>query len=100
MLRNHHLAARVADQAFGELRRQLTYKASWYGGQLIVADRWYGSSKTCSRCGYYHAELAWARRFVCPSCGVVLDRDHNAATNLARLASSTNAQSSRPHADE
>ncbi len=86
MLRNHRLAGRVADQGFGELRRQLTYKADWYANRLVVADRWYGSSKTCSACGHYHQHLGSAPTFVCPACGIVVDRDRNAATNLARLA--------------
>lgn len=86
MLAQHALAARVADQGFGELRRQLTYKTEWYGNQLIVADRWYPSSKTCHACGHHHTQLGRQARFVCPACGLALDRDHNAAINLARLA--------------
>jgi len=86
MLAQHTLAARVADQGFGELRRQLTYKTDWYANQLIVADRWYPSSKTCSSCGHHHHQLGRQARFACPSCGRDVDRDHNAAINLARLA--------------
>jgi putative transposase len=86
MLAQHTLAARVADQGFGELRRQLTYKTQWYANQLIVADRWYPSSKTCHTCGHHHTRLGWQARFDCPACGQTLDRDHNAAINLARLA--------------
>jgi putative transposase len=86
MLRQHAIAGSIAEQSFGELRRQLTYKSTWYANQLVVADRWYGSSKTCSACGHYHQHLRRGAQFACPGCGVVLDRDHNAAVNLARLA--------------
>ncbi|MFF7883720.1 zinc ribbon domain-containing protein [Streptomyces sp. NPDC020794] len=51
MVRNRRLSRRISDAAFGELRRQLTYKTQRHGGRLIVADRWMPSSKTCSRCG-------------------------------------------------
>jgi transposase len=75
--------------SFGEIRRQLTYKTAWHGGTLIVADRWFASSKTCSACGAVKAKLALSERmYVCEWCGMVLDRDVNAAVNLARLAAS------------
>ena len=77
----------IADAAPGELRRQLGYKTTWYGSQLVVADRWYPSSKTCSACGAVKAKLALAdRQYQCDHCGAVLDRDLNAAINLARLS--------------
>ena len=76
----------VSDAALAELRRQLTYKASWYGCRLVVAGRWYASSKTCSGCGLVKAKLAATESvFVCESCGLRLDRDVNAAHNLASL---------------
>ncbi len=85
MLGNRRLARVVSDAAFGELRRQLTYKAGWYGAELVVADRWFPSSKTCSGCGAVKAELTLAERtYSCPACGLELDRDLNAAINLAR----------------
>ena len=87
MLRNRHLARVLSDSGLAELRRQLTYKTAWYGSQLILADRFYPSSKTCSACGWVKAKLALAERtFSCKSCGLVLDRDLNAARNLAKLA--------------
>lgn len=87
MLRNRRLARQLADASFGELRRQLDYKTRWHGGRLLVADRWFASSKTCSECGAVRAKLALSERtFVCMSCGVVLDRDDNAARNLRDLA--------------
>jgi putative transposase len=71
------------------LRRQLTYKAGWYGCDLWIADRWYPSSKTCSRCGRVNGELTLADRiWTCPGCGAVRDRDENAGTNLARMPAS------------
>jgi len=78
-----------ADASFAEIRRQLTYKTAWHGGTLIVADRWFASSKTCSGCGAVKAKLALSERtYVCTACGLVLDRDVNAAVNLAGLAGS------------
>jgi putative transposase len=89
MLANHRLARHVADASFAEIRRQLTYKTAWRGGTLIVADRWFASSKTCSQCGAVKAKLALSeRQWTCTTCGTVLDRDVNAAVNLARLAAS------------
>jgi putative transposase len=85
MLRNRRLARVVSDAAFGELRRQLEYKTAWYGTDLVVADRWFPSSKTCSGCGAVKADLTLAdRTYDCHDCGLVIDRDVNAAVNLAR----------------
>ncbi len=76
----------VHDAALGEFRRQLTYKCSWHGSELWVADRWYPSSKLCSRCRMRNAGLLRsARVFRCERCGLVIDRDLNAAKNLAAL---------------
>lgn len=87
MLKNHHLAQAIGDVGFGEFRRQLVYKARWYGCHIIVANRWFASSRTCSRCGWVDAELTLANRsFRCQKCGLALDRDLNAARNLANLA--------------
>lgn len=87
MIRNRSLARRIADASWAEIRRQLTYKTQQTGAELIVADRWFASSKTCSGCGAAKAKLALSERtYVCMSCGIVLDRDANAAINLAALA--------------
>jgi IS605 OrfB family transposase len=84
MVRNRRLARHVADASFGEFRRQVEYKAAWRGGRVIVADRWFASSKTCSGCGAVKAKLPLSERFYASaSCGLVLDRDVNAARNLA-----------------
>jgi putative transposase len=86
MVRNRRLARAISDIGMAELRRQLTYKTAWYGSQLMVADRFYPSSKTCSTCGWVKAKLTLAERtFCCEVCGLVLDRDLNAARNLAKL---------------
>lgn len=86
MLRNQNLARSIADAGFGEIRRQLAYKTQWNGGRLIVADRWFPSSKTCSGCQAVKTKLPLrARVYACAPCGLVLDRDKNAAINLAAL---------------
>jgi putative transposase len=91
LVRNHHLARPIADAAWGELYRQLKYKAGWYGSQLLNAPRWFPSSKTCSNCGSVHQSLDLSQRvFRCDSsdggCGLIIDRDLNAAVNLAAWA--------------
>ncbi len=94
MLKNHHLAQSIADVGFGEFKRQLVYKAVWYGSSVVLANRWYASSKTCSGCGWVDEALELSDRvFHCRNqqvpCGLVLDRDLNAAINLERLAASS-----------
>ena len=92
MLGNRHLARAIADMGFYELRRQLDYKAAWRGGQVVLADRWFPSSKLCSGCGYRLNELGLdVRHWTCPSCGASHDRDVNAATNLRNMAVSSTA---------
>ncbi|WSD71711.1 transposase [Streptomyces sp. NBC_01591] len=77
----------ILDAAPGELRRQLTYKTSWYGSQLAVLDRWWPSSKTCSACSWQNPRLTLAdRTFHCDACGLRIDRDTNAARNIAANA--------------
>ncbi|MEW2444789.1 RNA-guided endonuclease TnpB family protein [Micromonospora marina] len=97
MLRNRRLARHIADAGFSEIRRQLAYKTSWNGGRLLVADRWYPSSKTCSGCGAVKAKLALhEREFTCEVCGLVIDRDRNASLNLAALAAEFDTAGSGP----
>jgi putative transposase len=84
MVGNHHLARAITDASWGEFSRQLAYKAEWYGCELVVAPRFFASSKTCSKCGIKRDELSLAVRvFSCGQCGLVADRDTNAAANLA-----------------
>ncbi|WP_054054494.1 IS607 family element RNA-guided endonuclease TnpB [Alloactinosynnema sp. L-07] len=86
MLRNRRLARHIAGAAMGELRRQIEYKTGWAGGRVHLADRWYPSSKTCSDCGAVKAKPRLSvRTYNCDQCGHTLDRDLNAARNLAQL---------------
>ena len=83
MLGNHHLARAISGAAWGDLRAMLEYKCDWYGRDLVVIDRWFPSSKTCSACGRTVARLALGtREWACPSCGARHDRDINAAKNI------------------
>jgi putative transposase len=83
MVRNRHLSRAISDVGWGEFRRQLAYKCQRYGRRLVVIDRWYPSSKTCSACGHRLAELSLGtRHWTCPSCGARHDRDINAAKNI------------------
>jgi len=93
MMANRHLAKAVADASFGELRRQIEYKGQWYGVDVVVADRFYPSSKTCSGCGSKKPLLRLDERtFVCEKCGMIIDRDLNAALNLASLVNGVNRE--------
>jgi putative transposase len=86
MQRNKRLALSIRDASMGELRRQLVYKSEWYGSNLIVADRFFPSSKLCSSCSVIKDALSLSERvFDCDACGVSLDKDENAAINLRRL---------------
>ncbi len=87
MMRNRRLARHISGVGLGELRRQVEYKTTWSDVGLVIADRWYPSSKTCSNCGAVKAKLPLrVRVFHCGECGLALDRDLNAARNLAALA--------------
>lgn len=86
MVRNHHLAQSVSDVAFGELCRQIEYKSLLNGVKVLKADRFYPSSKTCSRCGHIKHDLKLSdRTYHCDKCGAVIDRDYNASLNLLSL---------------
>jgi putative transposase len=92
LLGNHRLARAISDAGWAQLARQLTYKQAWHGGQVRLAPRWLASSKTCSACGHTKPSLTLAERtYVCDRCGLVCDRDLNAAANLAAWATSTPA---------
>lgn len=83
MLKNRRLARSIADMSFFEFRRQLEYKAERRGGRVVVADRWFPSSKTCSECGAVQDKMPLSvRQWICPDCGTIHDRDVNAARNL------------------
>ena len=90
MLANERLARAISDVGFGVFRSQLEYKAKRYGTHLIIADRWYPSSRLCSMCGWKNEALTLSdREWVCAQCGAHHDRDLNAARNLKRLATET-----------
>jgi len=93
MLQNRHLSKAIADASWRELRRQLEYKCAWRGIDLAVADRFYPSSKKCSECASVKPLLRLSERtFVCESCGAIIDRDLNAARNLAALVEPRNGR--------
>ncbi len=84
MLKNHKLARAIQEQSFREIRRQLEYKTEMNGIELVIADRFYPSSKTCSHCGYVKPKLSLSERtFTCECCGLEIDRDYNATLNLS-----------------
>jgi putative transposase len=84
LAKNPHLARSISDAAWGEFGSQLRYKAAWYGATLAVAPRFFASTKTCSSCRWVCQEMTLAERiFACQHCGLVADRDTNAAANIA-----------------
>ncbi|MHB8544203.1 MAG: RNA-guided endonuclease InsQ/TnpB family protein [Leptospirales bacterium] len=86
MMKNRRLARSIADMSFFEFRRQLEYKSERRGGRMVVADRWFPSSKTCSGCGTVQDKMPLSvRQWICPDCGTTHDRDVNAARNLLAL---------------
>lgn len=94
MVKNHKLARAISDAAWHDFRSMLTYKADWYGRNLVVVDQWYPSSKVCSACGHRVERMPLnIRSWVCPACNTTHDRDVNAAMNLvaAGLAETQNA---------
>ena len=86
MLANHRLARAISDAGWAEFARLLGYKQGWRGGTLMIADRWYPSSKLCPQCGAIRRDLTLADRVFTCGCGHSADRDTNAAANLARCA--------------
>jgi putative transposase len=96
LIRNRRLARAITDAAWAEFARQLRYKTAWLGGDLVVCDRWFPSTKTCSACGSVAEQVALrTRAFHCGACGVALDRDCNAATNLAAWAERTTIEAAQ-----
>jgi putative transposase len=83
MVKNHKLARAISDAGWGELVRQLEYKAKWYGRDLVKIDQWFPSSKRCGNCGHVLERLPLnVREWDCPNCGMHHDRDINAAKNI------------------
>jgi putative transposase len=83
MIANHKLAAAISDCGFYEFRRELEYKSFMYGTIVKLVDRWYPSSKTCSSCSHIQSMPLKERVFECQNCGMTINRDLNAAVNLA-----------------
>jgi putative transposase len=99
MMANHRLAAAIADAGWAEFARIVGYQQQWRGGQVMLVDRWFPSSKTCSNCHALVKSLPLSvRTFHCPACGLQLDRDLNAATNLAAWAEKEYARVRDPDA--
>ena len=96
MVKNHHLARSLSDAALGEFRRQLGYKTARSGATLRVVDRWYRSSKTCSKCGSVKDKLSLSERtYKCDNCGLTMDRDLNAAINICVAGSAPETLNAR-----
>ena len=90
MMKNKHLAKYIQQQKLYEFKTLIKYKSNKYGINFIEADRWYPSSKTCSECGYVKSKLSLKERgFICEECGIIIDRDLNAAINLSRYSDNT-----------
>lgn len=87
MMKNKHLSKAIGEQGLYEFKRQMQYKCEFYGIEIVEADRFYPSSKTCSKCGHKKAKLSLTERtYICEECGIILDRDYNASINLSRYS--------------
>lgn len=92
LVRDHALAKAISDVGWGELVRQLQYKAQWYGRTVVAIDKWYPSSKRCHDCGHILDSLSLdERQWTCPACGIRHDRDINAAKNILAAGLAVNA---------
>jgi putative transposase len=96
LMRNVRLGRAIGDAAWAEFGRQLRYKATWLGGELMVCDRWFPSTRGCSRYGTVGRPMPLGQRtFYCGACGLVADRDRNAAANLAAWARTAGVAANR-----
>ena len=94
MAKNHRLAQAISDVGFYEFRRQIEYKAKWHGRTVVLADAFYASSKLCSTCGWKNEKLSLKDRvFHCQNCSNSIDRDFNAAINLAKYQPNSGSSS-------
>jgi putative transposase len=93
LVTNRKLASAIGDAAWAEFARQLGYKSAWFKTELVICDRWFPSTKTCSGCGAVKQAMGLDERmFRCSRCGLAIDRDRNAAANLAAWAERYHAQ--------
>jgi putative transposase len=93
LIRNRHLARAIGDAGWARFARQLAYKQAWCGGQVMIVDRWLPSTRTCWRCGLVRQRMGLGERvFCCDRCDLTVDRDRNAAANLAAWAEQYHAQ--------
>ncbi len=93
LIKKGNYSLSIHDASFSEFRRQLTYKTKWYGSQLVVAPRFYPSSKRCSSCGILEAKMPlFVRQWICKQCGTTHDRDVNAAKNLLNLCTGSSPE--------
>jgi putative transposase len=94
--KNHKLAQAVIDVSFGEMSRQLAYKCLWNNKELVKANQWFASSKLCSSCGHKKEILKLSERiYKCENCGLEIDRDLNAAINLANYSSTSKCEGTK-----
>jgi putative transposase len=94
MVKNRHLSQAISDCSFSEIRRQITYKSLWDSKEVVIADRFFPSTKTCSVCGSIKADIKLGDKiYVCNNCNVKLDRDLNAALNLKQYFLTTTLKS-------
>lgn len=85
MMKNKHLSKAIAQQCLYEFKRQIQYKCEFNGIEFVEADKWYPSSKTCSKCGHIKSKISLSERtYICEECGCIIDRDYNASVNLSR----------------
>jgi putative transposase len=92
LMANRRLARAITDVGWTKFTRQLTYKTQWFGGEVVVCDRWFPSTKTCHACGAVKRQVGLGERtFHCDACGLACDRDRNAAANLAAWADRNHA---------
>ena len=93
MVQNHHLAQAILDVGFYEFKRQMEYKGQLYGCQVILANRFYPSTKRCSQCGHTRVGMDLSERvYICENCGLKIDRDLNAAINLEQLTTGSSPE--------
>ena len=93
MMKNRHLSKAIQQQSFGEFRRQIEYKSKWNNTKVIIADRFFPSSRLCSCCGKTKKDLKLSDRIYRCECGNVIDRDYQAALNLKQYGENVLKQS-------